>query len=727
MANAKDRVKIKKKRTKIFRKVRNNNSFGTFFAYLFLLVLFSAIFVTIAGFFVEYILESKFYEEYSKLSTVAEIYEGSKSDDNIIQTMMKTSNDFLITDKTGNILHQKGKNTCSFEGNTVYLSDKADKFLIYKDSDSDYLYPGKDGYIKVRWKQIWDLYSKMLFDKIEFTVEGSGDEAGDEADDEPDAASEDTVVAEKKLHEAHGVYVTLNADSDDVNGIRDIDSIKIPLWVSIDAGDGENFVGKMLFSFNIKDVVLVFEIALAIVVVAVVLSILMMISIISGIIKYRRVRNLFYKDFVTDGKNWNWYLINGDKRIHGFYSRNQNWAAVNFVFKNYRNYCLCHSVPEGEEALAKINKVIEGSIDKSEICAHATTSNFALLLRYENEEELRQRLNQLIEELSHIEEEHEFSFQAGVALLPSDSNTINDTDEGRIPRKELFIDDIYNNACSARAVLSDTDESGIQFFDKNLLDDQKWTDIVQERQAAAISGEEFKVYYQPKYNPQDNTLRGAEALIRWQFSEDELVPPGKFIPIFEKNGFITEIDHYMIRHVARDQKMWLDQGYKCVPVSVNVSRAHFIETDLAEQILGMVDEEGCPHNLIEIELTESAFFDDKKAMIETIKKLKSYGFAVSMDDFGAGYSSLNSLKDMPLDVLKLDADFFRGEDAGERGQIVVSEAIRLGKSLNMRIVAEGVEEKEQVEFLASQGCDMIQGYYYAKPMPKSDYVSRMSK
>ena len=173
--------------------------------------------------------------------------------------------------------------------------------------------------------------------------------------------------------------------------------------------------------------------------------------------------------------------------------------------------------------------------------------------------------------------------------------------------------------------------------------------------------------------------------------------------------------------------MWLDQGYKCVPVSVNVSRAHFIEKDLAEQILRMVDEAGCPHNLIEIELTESAFFDDKKAMIETIKKLKSYGFAVSMDDFGAGYSSLNSLKDMPLDVLKLDADFFRGEDAGERGQIVVSEAIRLGKSLNMRIVAEGVEDKEQVEFLASQGCDMIQGYYYAKPMPKNDYMSRMIK
>ena len=113
-------------------------------------------------------------------------------------------------------------------------------------------------------------------------------------------------------------------------------------------------------------------------------------------------------------------------------------------------------------------------------------------------------------------------------------------------------------------------------------------------------------------------------------------------------------------------------------------------------------------------------------MIETIKKLKDYGFTVSMDDFGAGYSSLNSLKDMPLDVLKLDADFFRGESAGERGEIVVSEAIKLAKSLEMRTVAEGVEEKDQVEFLAKQGCDMIQGFYFAKPMPKAEYETKMT-
>ena len=245
----------------------------------------------------------------------------------------------------------------------------------------------------------------------------------------------------------------------------------------------------------------------------------------------------------------------------------------------------------------------------------------------------------------------------------------------------------------------------------------------------SLAEKHFAVFLQPKFDvrPDKPVLTSAEALVRWNHPELGMISPGLFIPLLEENGLIPDLDYYVWKETASYIRACKDKFGFSVPVSVNVSRAHFIEKDLAEQILRMVDEAGCPHNLIEIELTESAFFDDKKAMIETIKKLKSYGFAVSMDDFGAGYSSLNSLKDMPLDVLKLDADFFRGEDAGERGQIVVSEAIRLGKSLNMRIVAEGVEDKEQVEFLASQGCDMIQGYYYAKPMPKDDYMSRMIK
>ena len=144
-------------------------------------------------------------------------------------------------------------------------------------------------------------------------------------------------------------------------------------------------------------------------------------------------------------------------------------------------------------------------------------------------------------------------------------------------------------------------------------------------------------------------------------------------------------------------------------------------------IRDLVDSYGADHAAIELELTESAFFGNKDLLQKILKELKMYGFHISMDDFGAGYSSLNSLKDLPIDVLKLDMDFFRGDGAKQRGEIVVKETIRLAKALHMKIVAEGIERKEQVEFLAEQGCDMIQGFYFAKPMPIEEFNERVER
>ena len=145
---------------------------------------------------------------------------------------------------------------------------------------------------------------------------------------------------------------------------------------------------------------------------------------------------------------------------------------------------------------------------------------------------------------------------------------------------------------------------------------------------------------------------------------------------------------------------------------------------MAEHICSIVDKYQVPHHVIELELTESAFFDDKNVLLQTVKKLREAGFIVSMDDFGAGYSSLNSLKELQLDVLKLDADFFRGVDVQERGLLIVSEVIDLAKKLNMKIVAEGIENREQVDFLAEQECDLIQGYFFAKPMPICEFEEK---
>ena len=240
----------------------------------------------------------------------------------------------------------------------------------------------------------------------------------------------------------------------------------------------------------------------------------------------------------------------------------------------------------------------------------------------------------------------------------------------------------------------------------------------------ALVNREFQVYLQPKISTSEEELGGAEALVRWIHPKEGFIPPNRFIPIFEKNGFILKLDDYMLEEISKVQAQWLKEGRKLVPISVNVSRAHFTREDLAEHICAIVDKYQVPHNVIELELTESAFFDDKKVLLNTVQKLREAGFPVSMDDFGAGYSSLNSLKELQIDVLKIDADFFRGADVEERGLLIVSEVIDLAKKLNMKIVAEGIESKEQVEFLTEQECDLIQGYFYAKPMPVAEFAEK---
>ena len=502
------------------------------------------------------------------------------------------------------------------------------------------------------------------------------------------------------------------------NVIRDLNkgkSFTSPYWTAFHINGGTEVIAfKTYLDLTINDI----GYFLAFFLVAYIIVLLIFIILISNIIRThksnKKMRNLVFRDNITGNKNWFWFVIKS-KEILSKRKPGVNYAIVSLIFVRYRNFVLCHSVDEGEHLLHRIWARIYSYLDKKELVAHGTISNFPMLIKADTEEQARERLETIIQSLENIEDDHDFKFQAGVYMI--------DPSVG----KKADIDLLYNNASTARMSLEDTDDTGIVFFDNKLVEDEKWLDKVLERQKDALENNEFHVYYQPKYDPRTNELMGAEALVRWINDEMGFVPPGKFIPIFENNGFITEIDHYMVRNVALDQKQWLAEGRACVPVSVNISRAHFAEIDLADQIKDMVDQVGTPHELIEIELTESAFFDDKKLMLSTITKLKEYGFLVSMDDFGSGYSSLNSLKDMPLDILKLDAGFFREENNLHRSEIVVSEAIQLAKKLNMKTVAEGIDEKEQVDFLAAEGCDMIQGYYYAKPAPKAEFEVRLVK
>ena len=652
--------------------------------------------------FINYILYNKVSTEYEAASVMADIYRSTEDKDEALILMNRFNRDFYVVDKNGKMVCHRGELTADETSYKVKISAfrKNLEVTAYKDREINVIYPEKG--------------KKNKAGELDFSLKKFIKFVNDESDKLEDQGLEIAVDAE-------GNQFFVGYDDED------FEMLNLPIWLTVEDEEGQEgedtVVVKALVRLNEQDIIIFVVIMAIILVVILVVIISIFTRTISNIHRQKKVTNYFFTDTVTGGRNWMWFLIRGEQLLTKRSSIKKSFAIVNLEMMNYQNYCLCHSVPEGEKLLGKVHEEIFKAVGKKEICAHGGGSNFGMILEYTGREEIKQRLEELIGSLQTIDSGHKFNFRAGVNIL----ETRTDESGKAIRRKDIIVEDEYINACAATASLSGNDESCVAFFNDKLIEEEKWQDSVQELQEKAVRNEEFLVYYQPKYDPRTNKLTGAEALIRWQSPELGFVSPGKFIPIFEKNGFITNIDHYMISHVARDQKAWLDKGYKCVPVSVNVSRAHFVEDDLAEQIRDMVDAAGAPHEYIEIELTESAFFDDKKAMINTINKLKSYGFAVSMDDFGSGYSSLNSLKDMPLDVLKLDAEFFRGESADGRGEIVVSEAIKLAKSLNMRTVAEGVEVKNQVDFLAGEGCDMIQGYYYAKPMPAADYEGRMAE
>lgn len=237
----------------------------------------------------------------------------------------------------------------------------------------------------------------------------------------------------------------------------------------------------------------------------------------------------------------------------------------------------------------------------------------------------------------------------------------------------------------------------------------------------ALLEEEFVLYIQPKYDLQKNVIDGGEVLVRWLDAEKGVITPSKFIPVFEKNGFIMKLDYYVWEHACQIIRRWLDSGWKPYPISVNISRVSLYNPKLADHIIGLVEKYEIPPKLLQLELTESAYIKDPEAIKETMVQLQKYGFCILMDDFGSGYSSLNALKDIAVDILKIDMKFLSDTDVPGRGENILASVMRMAKWLNMPVIAEGVEKETQVAFLRSIGCEFVQGYFFSKPMPVDEY------
>ena len=290
--------------------------------------------------------------------------------------------------------------------------------------------------------------------------------------------------------------------------------------------------------------------------------------------------------------------------------------------------------------------------------------------------------------------------------------------EERFDRAKLACNRIRNNYTQA-----------IAYYDNKLHKDAIFAERLIHDIHDAIVNKNLVVYYQPKYGVQGEkpVLKSAEALIRWNHPEFGMISPGKFIPLFEDNGLIQILDHFVWEEAARQIRKWKDEYGVTVPVSVNVSRMDIYDPRLETRLLDILKDNGLEPSEYMLEITESAYSDDSSQLIEVVQSLRDKGFKVEMDDFGSGYSSLNMLTMLPVDVLKMDMQFVRNVHTDENSFKLIKLVMEIAEFMNFTVIAEGVENEEQYNLLKQAGCDLIQGYYFSKPVPADEFAQFFDK
>ena len=291
--------------------------------------------------------------------------------------------------------------------------------------------------------------------------------------------------------------------------------------------------------------------------------------------------------------------------------------------------------------------------------------------------------------------------------------------------RELDMERRFARAKQAADKVKTSFSGAVGVYDAALYDRESFSEQLLEDFAAAIRGEQFTVYYQPKFDVRSETPRlcSAEALVRWNHPQLGMVSPGVFIPLFEENGLIRDLDSYIWGKAARQMRSWKERFDRMIPVSVNVSRIDLSDPLLPKLLEKVVDEAGISRGDFLLEITESAYTEDAEQIVRVAKALRESGFRLEMDDFGTGYSSLNMITTLPIDTLKLDMQFVRTAFSDRKDMRLIEAVVSLARSLGLTTVAEGVETEEQLKALKALGCDIVQGYYFSKPLPAEEFES----
>ena len=414
------------------------------------------------------------------------------------------------------------------------------------------------------------------------------------------------------------------------------------------------------------------------------------------------------EDPLTGGKNVNYFNEFAQILLHD--NKEMPYVICRFDIANFRYINESYGHVKADQVLKACVKEFEGCFGSRELCVRMNADQFLALMV--NDAGLDGRLEAFRAAVNAAARgvgiKYPIKFKLGVY---------------QVRKHEKDVDVMIDRANAARRMLRGDEKNNRLTYSEEIASNMHKANLIESQMQHALASGEFKVYLQAKWDIEKNTVCGCEALVRWVRSDGKIVRPDEFIPLFEKNGFIEMLDFYMLETVCQMVCNLQKEGKMVYPVSVNQSRVLLHNPDYLDNVVDILRKYKIPDGLVELEITETVFEDEKDRIFSVLDKLRACGVKLNMDDFGSGYSSLNMLKDVPFDVIKIDRIFFSASVDNEKSRKVLRKIVEMINDIGMEVVCEGVENQEHVEFLRGIGVRKVQGFYYAKPVPAEEFIN----
>lgn len=416
--------------------------------------------------------------------------------------------------------------------------------------------------------------------------------------------------------------------------------------------------------------------------------------------RYDRLTSLYSKEFFYRRVREE-LQAHPDREYDMLCSNIENFKLINDIL----------GVPAGDQLLISVAEMIQEKIGERGICGRLSADQFACLIRRPQA----------------YPQEYFIHANSEINTLANMQNVVVKWGVYVIHDKQVSVEQMCDRALLAVRRIKGQYNNYVAAYDDTLRNKLLREQAITDSMEAALKQRQFVIYLQPKFQIKDDQLAGAEALVRWNHPQWGFQSPAEFIPLFERNGFITKLDQYVWEQSCAELHRWDQAGYPQISVSMNVSRADIYNSDLIDFLTRILKKYELQPSRLHLEITESAYTENPGQIIATVEQLRTLGFVIEMDDFGSGYSSLNMLNQLPLDILKLDMKFIQNETAKPTNQGILRFIMSLARWMNLSVVAEGVETREQLERLRETGCDYVQGYYFARPMPCEEFEKLLQK